>query len=626
MAHRSLSSSRALALVVITVAAQGCTAAGDRAAVASALSASARPGMGATLYPGGVTFRLWAPFAARVWVAGDFNGWSSSANELGNEFNGNFSTDVAGATRWQQYKFYLQAQDGSRFWRADPRAARMQSSAGNSIVHDPSAYSWQSGFATPGLNQMIIYELHVGTFATTGGVGTWRAALAKLDYLAALGVDMLEVMPIAEFPGDVSWGYDPSEPFAPESAYGTPEDAKAFIDAAHARGLGVIVDIVDSHLGPNDLPMWCLDGQCLGNGGVYFYTDGRAATPWGNTRPDYGRQPVRDYLKDTAMMWLNEYRADGLRWDGTKFIRTINGDGSGDIPDGWSLMQWINDNARAQPWKIQIAEDFGQSESITKSTGAGGAGFDSQWDGAFVHPIRDAVIAASDGARDMLAVANAIGHEFNGQATQRVIYTESHDEVANGVQRLPEMIWPGNAGSWASQKRSTLAAAIALTSPGIPLVFEGQEFLTDGYFQANVPLDWSFADKYAGVTQLYRDLMHLRRNFGNNTRGLGGDHVNVFHVNNSDKVLAYHRWDQGGGGDDVIVVANFSSRWFPSYTVGMPRGGYWYLRFNSDWSGYSRDFGNTQTLDTAANGGAMDGLGQSASFQLGPYSVVIFSQ
>jgi 1,4-alpha-glucan branching enzyme len=248
---------------------------------------------------------------------------------------------------------------------------------------------------------------------------------------------------------------------------------KAFIDAAHARGRGIVVDFVMNHWGPNDLPMWCLDGTCLGNGGAYFYADGRASTPWGQTRPDYGRPEIRSYVKDAAM-GLYEYRVDGLRWDGTKWIRTIGGDGSGDIPDGWSLMQWVNSESARQPWKIKLAEDFGRNGAIT---GGGGAGFDSQWDDAFVHPVRDAVIQSNDAWRSMAAVRDAVAHSFNGQAMQRIVYTESHDEVANGQQRLPEAIWPGNAASSASKKRSTLAAAIAFTSPGIPMIFEGQEFL-----------------------------------------------------------------------------------------------------------------------------------------------------
>ncbi len=624
----------AVSLALLVGGATGCADVGaesvDRSSAYSArgLSTSQHGGMGATLYDGGVAFRIWAPFARRVWVAGDFNGWNPHANELGNEFNGNFSTDVPGARRWQKYKYMIEAQDGSRFWKADPRAARMENSAGASIIHDPGAYWWTSHFSTPPFREMVFYELHIGSFARGWGhhVGTWRAAMEKLDYLAGLGVNMLEVMPVAEFPGDHSWGYNPSQPMAPESAFGTPEDMKAFIDAAHARGMGVVIDVVANHWGPTDLPMWCIDGNCLGHGGAYFYTDHRAWTPWGATRPDYGRREVRDYIKDMAMMWLHEYRADGLRWDGTKYIRTIDGDGTGDIGDGVSMLRWVMDQAKSQPWKIQIAEDFGGHDWVTKPTWEGGLGFDAQWDGSFVHPIREAVVQSNDAWRSMAAVRDAITHSFGGQATRRVIYTESHDEVANGKQRLPEEIWPGNASSWASKKRSTLAAAVMFTSPGIPMLFQGQEFLEDGWFTAERALDWGKAHTYHGITQLYRDLVRLRRNWYDNTRGLRGDHVNVFHVNDVDKVIAWHRWDQGGPGDDVVVVANFSSRWFSDYRIGFPRGGRWYVRFNSDWNGYSSDFGNTRTLDIDANGGGRDGMGQSGSFELGPYSAVIFSQ
>jgi 1,4-alpha-glucan branching enzyme len=373
--------------------------------------------------------------------------------------------------------------------------------------------------------------------------------------------------------------------------------------------------------------MWCNSNDCLGAGGEYFFTDWRKVTPWGNSRPDYGRAEVVNYIRDSMMMLLNEYRGDGLRWDATKYIRTSDGNEANSIAEGWNLFRSINNEIDSkQPWKISIAEDFGGGDSITKSTGAGGAGFDSQWAGEFVHPIRTAVIAQSDSGRDMFAVRNAITQKFNGSHTQRIIYSESHDEDANGHQRLPEEIWPGNAGSWAARKRSTLAAGIALTSPGIPMLFEGQEFNEDGYFADSDPLDWSKATTYSGIVQMYRDMVKLRRNWNNNTRGLRGGNVNVFHINNTSKVIGYHRWDVGGPGDDVVVVANFSSTYFPTYNIGFPRGGLWYARFNSDASVYSSDFGNTRTLDTTANGGAMDKMGQSGTFALGPYSLVIFSQ
>ncbi|HEX3231429.1 MAG TPA: alpha amylase C-terminal domain-containing protein, partial [Pyrinomonadaceae bacterium] len=261
-----------------------------------------------------------------------------------------------------------------------------------------------------------------------------------------------------------------------------------------------------------------------------------------------------------------------------------------------------------------------------KGTGAGGAGFSSQWDAGFVHPIRDAVIVPSDADRNLYAVSDALYHRYNGDAEQRVIYTESHDEVANGHARVPEEIWPGNAGSWFSRKRSTLGAALVFTAPGIPMIFQGQEFLEDQYFRDSAPLDWAKLDTYSGMNALYRDLIHLRRNWLNQTRGVRGQQINVHHVNNTDKLIAFHRWENGGPGDDVVIVANFANRSYDSYALGFPRAGGWRVRFNSDWQGYSSDFGNQLGYDTFAGAGSRDGMPFEANVGLGPYSVLILSQ
>ncbi|EYF05207.1 alpha-amylase family glycosyl hydrolase [Chondromyces apiculatus] len=595
---------------------------------AVALNASSRPGMGAIPYNGGVTFRVWAPGAQRVWVTGDWNGWSTTADELGNEFNGNFSGDFGYATRWQKYQYVIQTAWGEKIWKSDPRATRVERSNGASIIHDPGYFQWtDGGYQIPAWNEMVIYEMHAGTFHDSpgGGPGNWGSAKAKLDHLRDLGVNVIELLPVGEFPGDFSWGYNPSFPYAPETAYGTPDDLKSFVNEAHRRGISVIVDVVHNHYGPSDLPMWCFTGDCMGNGGHYFYTDWRASTPWGNTRPDYGRNEVRDYIKDSIHWWLNEYHLDGIRFDATKYIRTT--DGGTSLPQGFSLLQYVNNSIDGtQPWKISIAEDFGGGDSITKPTSQGGAGFDAQWDGSFVHPVRDAMTAQSDAGRDMNAVKNAITHGFNGSAFQRVIYTESHDECANGKTRVPEAIWAGNAGGWHAKKRSTLGAALVMTSPGIPMIFQGQELLEDGWWADTDPVDWNKAGYFPGIVTMYRDLIRLRRNWFNNTRGLAGNNVNVHHVNNSGKVLAFHRWKNGGGGDDVVVLANFSGTTYTNYNVGMPRSGMWRVRFNSDWNGYSPDFANTTTVDTNANGSGRDGMGQSANITIGAYSVVILSQ
>ncbi|HAB16115.1 MAG TPA: 1,4-alpha-glucan branching protein [Verrucomicrobiales bacterium] len=583
--------------------------------------------MGTILYAGGAAFRVWAPFAESVAAAGTFNQWSDTANPLASEGNGYWSADVPGAKVGDEYQFVIR--HGTQvLWHKNPYASAVVNSSGNAIIHDPN-FDWTGDdFSMPPWNELVIYEMHVGTFndAPGEGPGTFEEILPKLPYLRDLGINAIEIMPVLEFPMSESWGYNPAQPFSVEAALGGPQGLQRFVKEAHAHGIAVIMDVVYNHFGPGDLDLWRFDGWSDEdhNGGIYFYDNSRSHTDWGDTRPDYGRPEVRQYLRDNALFWLNKFRADGLRFDSVINIRAVQGR---DLPDGWSLLQWINNEIRdTQPWKITIAEDLQKNEWITKDTGAGGAGFGSQWDAGFVHPIREAIIAMNDADRNLFAVRDALYKGYDGDAARRVIYTESHDEVANGHARVPEEIWPGNAGSWFSRKRSTLGAALVFTAPGIPMIFQGQEFLEDEYFRDSAPLDWAKLDEYPGIHLLYRDLIRLRRNWNNQTRGLRGQHVNVHHVNNGDKVLGFHRWAGGGPGDDVIVVANFGDRTYDSYTLGFPRPGAWRVRFNSDWQGYSGDFGNCPGYDTVAGEGSWDGLPYHGNVGLGPYSVLILSQ
>ena len=491
-------------------------------------------------------------------------------------------------------------------------------------------YVRSPSFSTPPWNETVIYEMHIGTFndAPGGTPGTFATAISRLDQIRDLGVNAIKVMPIGEFAGDFSWGYNPAYPFAVEGAYGGMNEFKRFVNEAHARGMGVIVDVVHNHYGPSDLDMWRFDNWFTNNlGGIYFYNDFRSSTPWGDTRPDYGRSEVRQYIRDNAMQWLAEFRCDGLRWDSTVNIRNTNNGVGTDIPDGWWVMQLANNDIDAtQGWKMSIAEDLQTNAWLTKDTGAGGAGFDAQWDAAFVHPIRSAIITANDVDRNMFSVRDSINFRYNTDAFERVIYTESHDEVANGHSRVPEEIWPGNAGSWFSRKRSTLGAALVMTSPGIPMIFQGQEVVEDGFFADTDPVDWTKLTTYSGIQTMYRDLIRLRRNWFDTTRGLRGQNVNVHHVNNTNKVIAFHRWQNGGLRDDVIVIANFGNTSYASYNLGFPRAGLWKVRFNSDWNGYSSDFANTSSFDTNAVSGAKDGMSFNANVGIGPYSVIILSQ
>ncbi len=599
-----------------------------------AVAQSARPGIGATPYfgtPAGTTFRVWAPTATAVRVAGTFNAWNMTSHPLVSDGDGYWSGDVNFVYAGTQYKFVVTGAAGTN-WKNDARARQVTSSTGNSVVVNHAAYVWQTnGFQIADWNKLVMYELHIGTFGQTpDGVlpANFDEARTKLDHLADLGVNAVQVMPICEFPLGISWGYNASHPFAIETAYGSPTDFKEFVDAAHARGIAVLSDLVFSHFGPNDLDLWQYDGWSQNaGGGIYFFQDARAVTPWGNTRPDYTRNEVRGYLRDNVLAWLDDYRLDGHRMDGTKYIRKVDQFGP-DIPEGWSLLQWINDSVdSAHPAKISICEDLDNNEWLTKTTGAGGAGFDSQWDAQFYWPVRSNLITPNDGDRDMFAIRGAIQAAYNGDAFERIIYTESHDEVANGQSRMPEAIWPGNASSWYSKKRSTLGAAVVMTSAGIPMLFQGQEFLEDAWFQDTDPVDWSKDTTFAGIKALYKDLIALRKNDAGLTNGLLGQSTNVFHVNNSLKMLGFHRWMNGGERDDVVVVMNFSTTPRTGYRVGFPRAGRWKVRFNSDWNGYDGSYANTGTFDLdATTASPWDGLPASGTFDIGAYTCVIFSQ
>lgn len=585
-------------------------------------------GMGAILLENGVAFRVWAPHAEEVSVIGDFNRWDARRNPLESEGNGFWYGEVPNAKVGQGYRFWLQTEQGE-VTRIDPYARAVTNSVGNGIIHDP-AFDWEGDdFKMHPWNELVIYEMHIGSFSDDADevVGTFDKAAERINHLKRLGVNAVQIMPVAEFPGDRSWGYNPSHIYAVESSYGGPNAFKELIKALHKEGIAVILDVVYNHFGPGDLDLWRFDGWSENDGGgIYFYQDWKAVTPWGHSRPDYGRGEVRSFIHDNAMMWLEEYHVDGLRYDATMYIRTVDGAGN-DIPEGWSLLQWINGDVEERfPGKILVAEDLQNNEWLTKSIGEGGAGFHAQWDAAFVHPIRAAVIVAEDAQRSMPAIADALSLKYNDAAFHRVIYSESHDEVANGKARVPQEISPDDPTNYFAQKRSTLAAALVFTAPGIPMLFQGQEFLQGEWFRDDTSLDWHQREEYRGIVRLYRDLIQLRLNRQDVTRGLTGQHIQVSHVNDANNVVAFHRWEEGGPGDSVMVVANFTDQPKENYQIGFPAEGLWKLRLNSDAQVYSPDFAGFLSVDVTAQKGDYDGLPANAHINIGPYSALIFSQ
>lgn len=610
----------------------------------------AHTGMGAIAYDGGVTFRVWEMFGDSVSVVGDFNGWTPGATPLAQDgSSGYWSVDVPGATVGQGYKFYIPhaANPNNNPYRVDPYATSIQQSDGNmnALVASQDTTYITGSYETPQWNQAVIYEMHIPTFSTQadGSSGTFTSALARLPDLADLGINAIEIMPLGEFEGITSTGYNPGYIFAVQDTWGGPDGFRDFVNQAHALGIAVIIDVVYNHLGGTDL--WQFDGWSQAgacpydgqpvDGGIYFFEDYRAHTDFSHARFDFGRPQVCQYVFDNAIRWLNQRFADGLRFDSIVNIRAVQVNGSivTEVPEGVAILQRINQGIQeSQGWKICIAEDLQGDGQITASIGSGGLGFNAQWNDGFCGSLRNAAIQPLDSGRDIPGLASAIAAISNGNAFQSVVYCENHDQDDPGHWqggRLPNLIGNGQFDSWFAKKQSTLAVGVLMTVPGLPMIFEGQEFLEfapfPNYGADPAPIDWGLRTQFAGIRNLYRDLIYLRRDWFNNTSGLRGANTNVLPVS-ADNVLVYHRWDQGGPGDDVVVVINFADQSYTGYNIGLPRGGLWRVRFNSDSSAYDAYFGNWNSFDTQADGPPLNGMPYSGSVGVGAYTCLILSQ
>jgi 1,4-alpha-glucan branching enzyme len=581
--------------------------------------------VGAIAHKTGVDFCVWAPFATGVAVTGSFNDWQ--ALPMDSDDDGYWSVTVKGARPGQEYKFIV-SNGEQLLYKNDPRDLQITTSDGNSVIADTD-FDWEIDAPRPyNQNESVLYELHVGTFNRPDPAmsGTFESAIEKLDYLADLGVTTIEVMPVGSMPMDRGWGYAIDYLFSVESMYGGRHGFMEFIKAAHERGMAVILDVVYNHIGPDEnLDLWQFDGWSEnGKGGIYFYNDWRATTPWGETRPDYGREEVRQFLLDNASMWLTDFHLDGLRVDSTIFIRNVKGnndDPGNDIPEAWHLLQKVTDIARKiNPRAVLIAEDVGANDYVTKPTNEGGAGFGAQWQVNLPYIVRDALSTINDSDRNIHAIADQLAKRFNDDAFKRVVYSDSHDSAANnGAKRLNEEISPGQPASVYARQRSLLAAGLTLTIPGMPMLLQGEEFLQGGNFNDWQALEWDKSEQFKGIVLAYKHLIGLRKNQHGNTAGLLGQSVNVLHLNDEAKVLAYHRWNQGGRGDDVVVILNFANKTLESYRLNFPRPGTWTVRFNSSWKGYSPDFKEVNVNEVQVDS-------DTGTLTLPPYSVLILSQ
>ncbi len=478
-------------------------------------------------------------------------------------------------------------------------------------------------------DKMVIYEMHIQTFS---GVGlSFDNATLALPQVAALGVNAVEILPVAAFPGDPrGWGYNPGAPFAPHPALGGYQGLKRFVRAANKLGLAVILDVVYNHMDGDNI-LNDLDGSAGGSGdGIYFFQgNGLGQTPWG-PRPNYGTPQVLSFLVDNLKTFVNEYHVSGFRWDSTICIR-LGGDGVpcwnsvDNILPGWLFFQAANTalNALGAGGTVTIAEDTKNYFDITLPTGQqgagppgapGGAGFTRQWGELFYYSyVPNELVIPDNSNAEMAAVAQILVNQ-DGEDPHRILYTENHDKASNQqAGRIPMIVNPGGSASsptyWAV-KKALMGVSMLMTTSGTPMLLYGQEFLTFLPFTFPVPptLNWTLATTTnAGFVRAVTDLVKLRLGNGaRNTASLscrGGSILDVTDQGSTKLAAILRRCPSGPG--DTIVVVNMGSTSQTYSFGGIPNSGVYQVLFNGDLKIYSPQFGNggaSQTSVTVSNG------------------------
>ncbi|HVY10112.1 MAG TPA: malto-oligosyltrehalose trehalohydrolase [Mycobacteriales bacterium] len=418
-------------------------------------------------------FVVWAPRSPSVAVR--LEGTDQADVPLEPVGCGYHAGRIEGLSRPPTYRFVLA--DGNAW--ADPASRRQPDGVhGPSVGFDPAEHDWHDeGFVPPPVSELVIYEMHVGTF-TDGG--TFDAAIEHLEELASLGITAVEPMPIAAFPGTRNWGYDGAFPYAVQESYGGPAGFQRFVDACHARGLAVILDVVYNHLGP--------EGTVHQQYGPYVTES--YATPWGPAMnfSEAGSDEVRRYFVDNTLMWLRDFHVDGLRFDAVHGIVD---------PTASPFLRELTATVTALGQQlgrrfVTIAESADNNPLVVSPPEAGGQGFDAQWSDDFHHALHTVLTGERDGyyqdfgALDQLAAAYTHGFAYRGEysrfrgrrhgcasppvrSDQLVTYAQNHDQVGNraGAERLTSLVGPD---------RAQLAVAATLLSPNVPLLFMGEEY------------------------------------------------------------------------------------------------------------------------------------------------------
>jgi len=640
--------------------------------------------MGANLVTGGgATFRAWAPRATAVYVNGTFAGtpYTTQSDDLlmANNGNGYWTGFMPDAQDGDPYHFWVVGA-GSSGYKRDPYAREMATDAPfpncSCLIRSGTAYPWHdSAFVTPDFSSMIVYQLHVGTYApgTPGSAGTFLDVIGKIEYLVALGINVLQPLPIDEIEAQPSMGYNGADYFSPDFPYvvydqaalagylstinallanrgfpplgigdinSGPAQLKVMVDLCHLYGIAVAFDVVYNHAGgfegdDQSLYFWDRAVDSDNNQSLYFTNQGFAGglsfALWNND--------VRQFIINSVKYYIDEFHVDGFRYDEISALLSLNED------SGWTFCCDLTDTLRylkprllqnAEYWPFEFPNYPQPWPLIVTPTAGGGAGFDVVQHDGLRSALRNGVQQASYGqsaAVDFDSIAGSLYPQGFAHGWQAVTCIENHDIVyLDRNPRIPALADGSNSRSWYARSRSRFAAGLLLTAPGIPQLFMGQEFLEDQQWNddptvaANL-IDWAGLGGAADSTMrdylgFMQDLIRLRWS----QPALRGDNVNPFHIHDQNRVIAFHRWVEGTG-QDVIVVATLAETTWYNYAIGFPFSGHWSEIFNSDlYDNFPNPMVAGNGGGVSASGGPLHGFDASASIVIPANGMVVFAR
>ena len=497
------------------------------------------PAWGATEHPDGtVTFALHAPGKQSVSLIGDFNEWLPARHPMTADEDGTWSVTVKLDPGSYRYQYLIDGEnviadpyardvtwkdkDGQETWKPDRAFAVLEVGA--------APFEWTAPIPTrPALENLVVYEFHLEDFL--GGAHGFTGMIERLDYIKDLGFTAIGPMPFTEFTGSKSWGYNPAFHFAPESSYGTPNELKQLINAAHERGLAVVLDLVLNHMDQNSA-LYQLYGQDYDTSPYFRFFEGEN---WGFPDIEQQTAATKRYVADVIRHWLTEYRIDAIRYDATRFTEWS---GYNDWGAGWFAYV----GKQVDPTSIHIAEHMPSDPALINQTD-----MDTTWHDYFRWRLRDMIEHGYLDRNELENVLQPLRVGFTN-GLQRMAYTESHDEE----RVMYELKQRGFAGT-ERENRAILALALTLTAPGTAMLYSGQEF---GEFTRKLvgenPLQWSLMETEPGkrIFDATRKLVRLRTT---NPALQRGD-ITFLHHNQPEGMTAYRR---NADDQSVIVAANF---------------------------------------------------------------------